>query len=84
MSLPAFRVYEAVVIMSGWLPDAEVVLACMGLCVSLNAWAYMVPLGLASAVNTSVANALGAGKAATAAQVFKTGLGKYHHVSHTS
>jgi Na+-driven multidrug efflux pump len=36
----------------------------MGVCLNINAWAYMLPLGLASAVNTSISNALGAGEGA--------------------
>jgi len=46
----------------------------MGICVTINAWAYMLPMGLSAAMNTSVSNALGAGNAAGAAGVFKTGL----------
>lgn len=33
----------------------------MGICLNINAWMYMLPLGLGGAVNTSVSNALGAG-----------------------
>ena len=46
----------------------------MGVCLTLNVWSYMLPLGLASAVNTSVSNALGAGDAARAKRVFHVGL----------
>lgn len=34
--------------MSGWLPDAGVSLSVMGICVLINAWAYMLPMGLAA------------------------------------
>eukprot|EP00877_Chromochloris_zofingiensis_P004859 jgi/Chrzof1/14374/Cz09g00140.t1 len=45
----------------------------MGICLNINAWAYMLPLGLASAVNTSISNALGAGKGAAAKRIFVSG-----------
>mmetsp|Transcript_27021 Transcript_27021/g.73044 ORF Transcript_27021/g.73044 Transcript_27021/m.73044 type:complete len:618 (-) Transcript_27021:837-2690(-) len=67
-------VFEAVVIMSGWMPDAGTCLACMGILVNINAWCYMLPLGLAAGVNTLVANALGAGSAVNASRVFNTGV----------
>jgi Na+-driven multidrug efflux pump len=47
--------------MAGLLPDAAVTLSTMGTCLTINAWLYMMPLGLSQAVNTSISNALGAG-----------------------
>lgn len=40
----------------------------------MQAWVYMMPMGLASAVNTRTSNALGAGNAAGARHVFQAGL----------
>ena len=37
-----------------------------GIFVTLNTWSYMIPMGLGSAVNTCVGNALGAGDGKTA------------------
>lgn len=48
--------------MAGLLPDASVALSTMGICLNINAWMYMLPLGLGQAVNTSISNALGAGE----------------------
>jgi len=56
------------------MPDAGTCLACMGILVNINAWCYMLPLGLAAGVNTLVANALGAGSAVNASRVFNTGV----------
>ncbi len=47
----------------------------MGILLSVTAWAYMLPLGLAYATNTSISNAMGAGDAATAKRVFRAGIG---------
>jgi MATE family multidrug resistance protein len=52
---------QVVILMAGLLPDAEVALSTMGICLNVNAWMYMLPLGLGQAVNTSISNALGAG-----------------------
>ena len=66
---------EAVILWAGVLPNAELALSTMGLCMSINAYLYMLPLGLASSVNTNVANALGAGDGARARAVVRAGLG---------
>lgn len=66
--------YEVIIIMAGWLPNAEVALSVMGICLNLVGWVYMMPLGLASAVNTRTSNALGAGNAAAAKRTFQAGL----------
>ncbi|KAF8062039.1 DTX2 [Scenedesmus sp. PABB004] len=66
--------YEAVLILAGLLPNAEVALSTMGICLNINAWMYMLPLGLGAAVNTSISNALGAGHAETARRAFLGGI----------
>jgi hypothetical protein len=66
--------YEIVILWAGLLPDATLALSAMGLCLSINAYLYMLPLGLSSSVNTNVANALGGGDAARARGVVRAGL----------
>lgn len=56
--------YEVIILLAGLLPDASVALSTMGICLNINAWMYMLPLGLGQAVNTSISNALGAGEQA--------------------
>lgn len=52
---------QVIILLAGLLPDASVALSTMGICLNINAWMYMLPLGLSQAVNTSISNALGAG-----------------------
>ena len=47
--------------LAGYLPNASVAIAAMGIMLSVHAWAYMWPMGLAAATNTSISNAMGAG-----------------------
>eukprot|EP00879_Flechtneria_rotunda_P021271 GHRR01022410.1.p1 GENE.GHRR01022410.1~~GHRR01022410.1.p1 ORF type:complete len:217 (+),score=52.76 GHRR01022410.1:45-695(+) len=54
----------------GLLPNASVALSTMGICLNINAWMYMLPLGLGAAVNTSISNAMGAGHASAAKRAF--------------
>mmetsp|Transcript_15098 Transcript_15098/g.32719 ORF Transcript_15098/g.32719 Transcript_15098/m.32719 type:complete len:614 (+) Transcript_15098:102-1943(+) len=67
-------IFEVAVLMAGWLPDPRVALAVGGICVAVNGWAYMIPLGLSSAINTLVSNALGAGDGAGARRITRCGL----------
>ncbi|KAI8471347.1 MAG: mate-domain-containing protein [Monoraphidium minutum] len=67
--------FEVIILWAGLLPDAMLTLSTMGICLSLNAYMYMLPLGLASSINTNVANALGGGDGARAKKVFAVGLG---------
>jgi MATE family multidrug resistance protein len=60
--------------MAGLLPNASVALSTMGICLSLNAWLYMLPLGLSQAVNTSISNALGAGACVWAWELWAWGV----------
>lgn len=73
---PTSRTHTAqvVILWAGLLPDAQLTLSTMGICLSLNAYMYMLPLGLASSVNTNIANALGGGDGARAGRVFAGGL----------
>lgn len=66
--------YEVIILLAGLLPDASVALSTMGICLNINAWLYMLPLGLSQAVNTSISNALGAGHAASAKRAFLGGI----------
>uniref|UniRef100_A0A7R9V131 Multidrug and toxic compound extrusion protein n=1 Tax=Chlamydomonas euryale TaxID=1486919 RepID=A0A7R9V131_9CHLO len=66
--------YQVAVVMSGWLPNTAVALSVGGICTSMNAWAYMVPLGLGSAVNTLVGNTIGSGRGAEAKEAAFVGL----------
>lgn len=66
--------YEVIILWAGLLPEAQLTLSTMGICLSLNAYLYMLPIGLASSVNTNVANALGAGDGGRARNVFLAGL----------
>ncbi|GAX76873.1 hypothetical protein CEUSTIGMA_g4319.t1 [Chlamydomonas eustigma] len=66
--------YQIPVVMNGWLPNAAEALSVGGICVIFNAWSYMVPMGLASAVNTCVGNALGSGDGQAARRVAMVGL----------
>ncbi|GBF97494.1 hypothetical protein Rsub_10417 [Raphidocelis subcapitata] len=65
---------EVVILWAGLLPDAALSLSTMGLCFSINAYLYMLPLGLASSINTNVANALGGGDGERARAAGRWGL----------
>lgn len=58
--------YEVVIFMAGLLPNAEVAVGVMGLAFQISAVAYMSAMSLSAAVNTRVANELGAGNATAA------------------
>lgn len=47
--------------LAGWLQNADVAVAVMGILFQLIAIAYMLPMSLGSAANTCIANSLGAG-----------------------
>ncbi|MCO5575059.1 hypothetical protein L7F22_028856 [Adiantum nelumboides] len=54
--------YEALVILSGWLPNPELETSVISVCYNCAAFAFMVPLGLGAMASTRVANELGAGR----------------------
>ena len=60
--------------MNGWLPNAAAALSVGGICVTFNAWSYMVPMGLGSAINTCVGNTLGSGDGRGARRAAIVGL----------
>jgi len=53
--------FEMLVIMSGWLPNAQTAVAVMGLCLNLSGAIWMVVSGVGMACSATVAAALGAG-----------------------
>lgn len=58
--------------MSGWLPNPELAMSTMGVAMNFNYIIFMLPLGLAAATSTRVANELGGnqpGRAKTAMMV---------------
>ncbi|KAI5065848.1 hypothetical protein GOP47_0018472 [Adiantum capillus-veneris] len=55
--------YEALVILSGWLPNPELETSVISVCYNCAAFAFMVPSGLGAMASTRVANELGAGRA---------------------
>ncbi|KAG2436928.1 hypothetical protein HXX76_006447 [Chlamydomonas incerta] len=75
MSCLEWWAYEALVIMAGWLPNAEVALGCLGICLTVSGWVYMVPQAISTAACTRVSNALGAGDAVTAKRNFQAAYG---------
>ncbi|KAG2444219.1 hypothetical protein HYH02_009157 [Chlamydomonas schloesseri] len=75
MSCLEWWAYEALVIMAGWLPNAEVALGCLGICLTVGGWVYMVPQAISTAACTRVSNALGAGDAVTAKRNFQAAYG---------
>lgn len=72
--VPCRWVFELVIMFAGALPDADVAVSVMGIGFHLTAWCYMIPMSIASAANTRMANELGAGHAHAARRVFRTAL----------
>ncbi|MCO5571741.1 hypothetical protein L7F22_025489 [Adiantum nelumboides] len=54
--------YEALIIVSGWLPNPELETSVISVCYNCAAFAFMVPSGLGSMASTRIANELGAGR----------------------
>jgi len=67
-------VFELVIFLAGTLSNAEVAVAVMGISFHVTCLAYMVPMSVGTAVNTVVANALGAGNGPAAQLAFRTGF----------
>lgn len=63
--------WEVVVLLAGLLPDAEVAVAVTGLSTQIQTIPWMMCFSLGTATATRVAQALGAGDAARAAQLFR-------------
>ncbi|KAK8462015.1 hypothetical protein SEVIR_1G130200v4 [Setaria viridis] len=54
--------FELLVLLSGLLPNPKLETAVLSICLNTNGFAFMVPLGLGSAISTRVSNELGAGR----------------------
>ncbi|KAL6767870.1 hypothetical protein ACKKBF_B36925 [Auxenochlorella protothecoides x Auxenochlorella symbiontica] len=74
MVLVEWSAFEVCVLEAGWLPDPEVTLAVMGVCLNISTLLYMLPAGLSAACSTRVGNALGAGLGRAAARAACTGV----------
>ncbi|KAK4276849.1 hypothetical protein QN277_014954 [Acacia crassicarpa] len=55
--------YRLLVIMSGYMHNAEVAVDALSICVTIYAWESMIPLGFLAATGVRVSNELGAGNA---------------------
>ncbi|XP_071707037.1 protein DETOXIFICATION 24-like [Rutidosis leptorrhynchoides] len=55
--------YALLVLLAGYMADAEVAIAAFSICLNLNAWEFMVSLGFLGAACVRVANELGRGDA---------------------
>ncbi|KAI5082860.1 hypothetical protein GOP47_0002603 [Adiantum capillus-veneris] len=54
--------YEALIIISGWLPNPELETSVISICYNCAVFAFMVPSGLGAMASTRVANELGGGR----------------------
>ncbi len=59
---------------AGTLPNAEVAVAVLGICLAISGWVYMFPQSIATAATARVSNALGAGDARLARAYFRSAL----------
>ncbi|WIA21758.1 hypothetical protein OEZ85_000920 [Tetradesmus obliquus] len=66
--------FEALTLLAGLLPDAEVAVAAIGICFGLHVLAFMLLDGLAVAVAVRVANELGAGRPVAARDAVAAGV----------
>ncbi|XP_028797105.1 protein DETOXIFICATION 27-like isoform X1 [Neltuma alba] len=55
--------YRLLVIMSGYMHNAEVAVDALSICVTIYGWESMIPLGFLAATGVRVSNELGAGNA---------------------
>lgn len=60
--------FEVLVILAGLLPNPELELATLSVCLTTTSLNYMIPFGLSAAASTRVSNELGAGDAPAAKQ----------------
>uniref|UniRef100_A0A7S0S1K1 Protein DETOXIFICATION n=1 Tax=Chlamydomonas leiostraca TaxID=1034604 RepID=A0A7S0S1K1_9CHLO len=74
MTMLEWWAYEINVIMAGTLPNAEVAVAVLGICLAVSGWVYMFPQSIATATCTRVSNALGGGDAQSAERFFRAAL----------
>lgn len=55
--------YAVLVLLAGYMADAEVAISAFSICLNLNAWEFMISLGFLGAACVRVANELGRGNA---------------------
>ncbi|KAL6646039.1 hypothetical protein ACP70R_017647 [Stipagrostis hirtigluma subsp. patula] len=53
--------YRVLVLLTGYLKNAEIAVDALSICLTINGWEMMVPLGFLAATGVRVANELGAG-----------------------
>ncbi|KAK3123694.1 hypothetical protein QOZ80_8AG0634680 [Eleusine coracana subsp. coracana] len=53
--------YRVLVLLTGYLQNAEIAVDALSICLTINGWELMVPLGFLAATGVRVANELGAG-----------------------
>ncbi|KAH7445387.1 hypothetical protein KP509_01G006100 [Ceratopteris richardii] len=61
--------YEALVLLSGWLPNPELETSAISICYNSAVFAFMIPSGLGAMASVRVANELGAGRPDAAKRV---------------
>ncbi|KAJ7559241.1 hypothetical protein O6H91_04G075700 [Diphasiastrum complanatum] len=54
--------FEMLVLLSGLLPDPQLEMSALSICLSITSISYMIPFGLSAAASTRVSNELGAGR----------------------
>ncbi|OIV97873.1 hypothetical protein TanjilG_12630 [Lupinus angustifolius] len=55
--------YRMLLIVSGYMPNSEVAIDALSVCVTIYGWESMIPLGFLAATGVRIANELGAGNA---------------------
>ncbi|XP_026411157.1 protein DETOXIFICATION 33-like [Papaver somniferum] len=58
--------YMVLIVLAGLLKNAEVKVDAVSICMNIEGWIFMIPLGFIAAVSVRVSNELGAGNAAAA------------------
>ncbi|TVU05502.1 hypothetical protein EJB05_48668 [Eragrostis curvula] len=53
--------YRLLVLLTGYLPNAEIAVDALSICQTINGWEMMIPFGFLAATGVRVANELGAG-----------------------
>ncbi|KAL0911931.1 hypothetical protein M5K25_017869 [Dendrobium thyrsiflorum] len=53
--------YRILIVLAGNIQNAEIAVDALSICISINAWQLMIPLGFFAATGVRVANELGAG-----------------------
>eukprot|EP00253_Pinus_taeda_P030162 PITA_30162 len=66
--------FEMLVLLSGLLPNPELEMSVLSVCLSTAALAYRIPFGLGAAVSTRVSNELGAGRSCAAQLSVRVGV----------